>query len=91
MPIFRTLSCLNVPDVEFVSLTQELRRFRQRLETEAEGTPLHLLEVNAADLLSDLCLHLGLGQKQHDEILGVNNVRYLEAVRTQPVSLTVKH
>jgi len=77
--------------IEFVSVTQELTRFRQRLETEADGVPLHVLTLNAAELLSDLVVFLQLGQAQHDAILGEYNVRYLEAVQGERVSLTVKH
>ena len=83
--VLDTMRRLSRPGIEFVSVADELRKFRLKLETEADGVPLHLLEVNACDLLSDLIAHLQLGQAQHDAILGANNVRYLEAVNSQRV------
>ena len=91
MSLIDNLSKCRPSGVEFISITKELTRFRQRLETEADGVPLHLVHLNAAELLSDLCVFLQLGERQHDEILGAHYVAYLEAVWAQPISLTVKH
>ncbi len=91
MSALKPLKPINISDLEFVSLTQELRRFRMKIESEAGGIPLHTLEINPVDLLSDLCIHLRLGQRQHDEILGINNVRYLQVVHWQGSRPTVKH
>ena len=76
---------------QYASLTQLLADFRQRLESEADGVPLHVLQVNPADLLGDLCAFLGLGQRQRDHILGASNTRYLEAVKAQRVSVITRH
>ena len=83
--------CAIGPGIEFVSLTKELTRFRQRLETEADGVPLHLLTFNAAELLSDLCVFLQLGERQHDEVLGAHNVAYIKSVHSVAVEPTVRH
>lgn len=91
MPNFQSKTSQFDGAVEFVSMTEELTRFRKKLESEADGLPVHVLEVNVADLLSDLCNHLGLGKKQHNKILGTNNVRYLEATQSVRVSPAIKH
>ena len=91
MSLIDTLTKARPLGVEFISITQELICFRQRLETEADGVPLHMLKVNAADLMSDLCVFLQLGERQHDEVLGENNIQYIKALNSQPVSLAVKH
>lgn len=62
--------------ITFVNITDELTRFRQRLETEADQ-PVDQIEVNAAMLLSDLAGFLELGQKQHDQIIGAEAVQHL--------------
>lgn len=74
-----------VQNVEFISLTQELMRFRQQLEIEA-GEPLCGLEVDAALLLSDLCNFLKLGPTQKALILGEQGTAYLVAVLQAKVS-----
>lgn len=75
--------------VELVSITKELTRFRQRLESES-GKPIHELELNAAELLSDLVVHLQLGPRQHDEILGQPSIDYLSALLGARISLTLQ-
>lgn len=74
------------PGIEFVSISNELFRFRCKLENEAEK-PIHELEVNAAMLLSDLAEHLKLGAAQHDSILGQPAVDFIAALMSERVRL----
>lgn len=69
-------------------VTGKLRRFRARLEQEAEQS-VGDLEVNAALLLSDLCRFLGLDEQQHDYVLGGAGVRYVQEVVDAHASVRV--
>ena len=73
-------------NLEVISLTQELTRFRKLLEAEA-GEPIQDIEISAALFLSDLCVFLGLGKLQHDQILGWEALDFLTAVITAPITL----
>ena len=77
-------------NVEFVSMTEELTRFRRRLESEADK-PIHEIQVNAAELLSDLVVYLKLGVKQHDRILGQSPTDYLSTMLETRISLSIRH
>ena len=73
--------------IQFVNLTQEFTRFRQRLETEMDK-PLHEVEVNAAEFLSDLVIFLDVGVSRHDAILGQSTVDYLSHLIETRISLS---
>jgi len=76
--------------IQFVSITQELQRFRLKLESEADQ-PIEQIEVNAAALLSDLAVFLKLGAAQHNAILGPRAVGYLAGLLQTRVSATTQH
>ena len=76
--------------VEFISLTQELTRFRQQLEAEA-GEPIQQVEVNAALFLSDLCQFLQLGASQQQLVLGETAAEYTQSVAETQVRLPTVH
>ena len=77
-------------NVEVFSLSQALRRFRQQLESQAEK-PIHEIDANAALLLSDLCVFMGLGERQHDTILGQEAVNFLTEMLDTKVKMITKH
>ena len=72
--------------IQFISMSDELRKFRIKLESEAEK-PIEQIEVNAGMLLSDLCEHLKLGVNQHDMILGQRAVDHITALMDSRVRL----
>ena len=79
-----------VGNMQFVDIAEELRRFRMKLESESDGTPITEIETNAAMLLSDLCCFLELTTEQHDDVIGAAGCAFLEAMLNVPVSLTAK-
>ena len=88
MSIVNTLkNCVTGPGIEFVSIANELWRFRCKLESEAEK-PIHEIEVNAGMLLGDLIEHLQLGVNQYNTILGDAAVEFIE--RTMDTRVQVK-
>ncbi len=76
--------------VQFISLTQELARFRLHLEAEADE-PIQQMEVNAALFLSDLCQFLQLGAPQQQQILGEAATEYAQSISETLVRLPTVH
>ena len=76
--------------IHFVDIGQVLCRFRQRLETESD-LPIDQLEVNAAEMLSDLAGFLNLGVEQHDAILGQSAVDHLTRELSTQVRMSTQH
>jgi hypothetical protein len=56
--------------VEYACMSDLLKQFRQFIEEQA-GQPVQEVEINAALLLSDLCLFLGLDAGNQVKVLGV--------------------
>jgi len=55
--------------LEYKDMSALLVDFRKYLERE-HGQPVQTLEVNAALLLHDFVMFLGLGQQQREKVLG---------------------
>jgi hypothetical protein len=69
-----------IKGVEYASLTSLLQDFRRQLEHQSGG-PIHELnQINAAALLSDLCLFLGLSDQNRRKVLGARAATYLDQV-----------
>jgi len=80
-----------IKGVEYASMTALLQDFRRQLEHE-NGGPIHELnEVNAAELISDLCIFLGLSEQNRRKILGARAATYLDQTLTAQASPAIKH
>ena len=76
---------------EYASLTSLLQDFRRQLE-HASGGPLHELdEVNAAELLSDLCIFLGLSDQNRRKVLGARAALHIDLTLAAQVTQTIRH
>ncbi len=80
-----------VKAIQYASLTDLLTHFRQTLERE-NGKPINeLAEVNAAELISDLCVFLGLSDQNRRKILGAHGATYIDRTLAAQVEQTIKH
>lgn len=80
-----------VKAIQYESLTDLLTHFRQTLERE-NGKPINeLSEVNAAMLLSDLCVFLGLSDQNRRKILGARAAMHIDQTLTVQAGLIVQH
>ncbi len=80
-----------VKAIRYESMTDLLTHFRQTLEHE-NNQPIHQLEnVNAAMLLSDLCVFLGLSDQNRRKILGATAATHLDEVLALQASTANKH
>jgi hypothetical protein len=80
-----------IKGVEYASMTSLLLDFRRQLEHE-HGGPVHELgEVNAAELISDLCVFLGLSDQNRRKVLGAKAATHLDQTLTERVRATLKH
>jgi hypothetical protein len=75
-----------IKSIEYASLTSLLQDFRRKLEHESGG-PLDELNVNAAEVLFDLCNFLGLSEQSRRKVLGMKGARHMAAIEF--VSITV--
>jgi hypothetical protein len=80
-----------IKGVEYASMTSLLQDFRRQLEHRSGG-PLHELnEVNAAELISDLCVFLGLSDQNRRKVLGARAATYIDQTLAAQVGQTIKH
>jgi hypothetical protein len=80
-----------IKGVEYASMTSLLQDFRRQLE-HASGGPIHELNaVNAAMLLSDLCVFLGLSDQSRRKILGAQAAMHIDQALAAQVDQTVIH
>ena len=80
-----------IKGVEYASMTSLLQDFRRQLEHDSGG-PIHeLKEVNAAELISDLCLFLGLSDQNRRKILGARAATYMDQILTARAEATISH
>jgi hypothetical protein len=80
-----------VKAIQYESMTDLLTHFRQTLERE-NGTPINeLSEVNAAEMISDLCVFLGLSDQNRRKILGARAATYIDQALTAQVGQPLKH
>jgi len=77
--------------IQYESLTDLLTHFRQQLERE-NGKPINeLSEVNAAEVISDLCIFLGLSDQNRRKILGAKAATHIDRTLIAQVELTIQH
>lgn len=79
-----------VKGLEYKSMTVLLADFRKQLEQESGGS-INRLEVNGAELLSDLCRFLGLSEKNRGIVLGKDGARHVDMIEAVPINPTVRH
>jgi len=80
-----------IKSVEYASMTSLLQDFRRQLEHEYGG-PIHEFNAaNAAELISDLCVFLGLSDQNRRKVLGANAAIYLDQLLTRRAGLMFKH
>ena len=79
-----------VKGIEYKSLTVLLADFRKQLERESGGT-INQLDVNGAELLSDLCRFLGLSEKNRGIVLGKDGAQHVDMIEAVPTNPTVRH
>ena len=79
-----------VNGIEYKSMTVLLADFRKQLERESGGS-INRLDVNGAELLSDLCRFLGLSEKNRGIVLGKDGARHVDMIEAVPINPTVKH
>ena len=65
--------------LQYKDMTSLLVSFRKYLERE-HGQPVQTLEVNAALLLHDFVIFLGLEQQQREKVLGKPATAFVEAL-----------
>ena len=70
-----------IKSVEYASLTLLLQDFRRRLEHDSGG-PISELNVNAAEVISDLCNFVGLSDQDRRKVLGANGAQHLDKIGT---------
>jgi len=80
-----------VKAIQYESLTDLLTHFRQTLERENSKPINELSEVNAAELISDLCVFLGLSDLNRRKILGVRAAAHIDQILAAHVGPTVQH
>jgi hypothetical protein len=81
----------SIKGVEYASMTSLLQDFRRQLEHEYGG-PIHeLAEANAAELISDLCVFLGLSDQNRRKVLGARAATHLDQVLVERASASLKH
>ena len=79
-----------VKGIEYKSLTVLLADFRKQLERESGGNVAQL-DMNTAEMLSDLCNFLGLSDKNRRIVLGKDGAQYVDLIETIPIMPTIKH
>ncbi len=80
-----------IKSVEYASLTSLLQDFRRQLEHEYGG-PIHEIGgVDAAELISDLCLFVGLSDQNRRKVLGTFAATALDARGTTQGRATIWH
>ena len=79
-----------VKGLEYKSMTVLLADFRKQLERESGGS-INRLDVNGAELLSDLCRFLGLSEKNRGIVLGKNGARHVDLIEAVPVNPAIRH
>ena len=77
-----------IKSVEYASLTLLLQDFRRKLEHESGG-PIDKLDVNAAEVISDLCNFVGLSDRNRHRVLGANGARHVDEIEHASVTTTV--
>ena len=80
-----------VKAIQYESMTDLLTHFRQTLERENNQSIQELDVVNAAMILSDLCVFLGLSDQNRRKILGARAATYIDQTLAAQVVQAIKH
>jgi hypothetical protein len=80
-----------IKGVEYASMTSLLQDYRRQLEHEHGGPIYELSEVNAAELISDLCVFLGLSDQNRRKVLGARAATYLDQSLAAQARSMLKH
>jgi len=79
-----------IKGVEYTSLTSLLQDFRRQLEHASGGPVQELDNVNAAMILSDLCIFLGLSDQNRRRVVGARAAAYIDQTLAAQVGPTIK-
>jgi len=80
-----------VKAIQYASMTDLLTHFRQTLEGENHKPIQELDDINAAMILSDLCVFLGLSDQNRRKVLGARAATYIDQTLAAQVGLTIQH
>ncbi len=80
-----------VKAIRYESMTDLLTHFRQTLERENSKPINELSEVNAAELISDLCVFLGLSNQNRRKILGAKAATWIDQILAAQAESTIQH
>jgi hypothetical protein len=80
-----------VKAIRYESMTDLLTHFRQTLERENGTSIAEMCEVNAAELISDLCVFLGLSDQNRRKVLGARAAMHIDQTLAAQVTQTIKH
>jgi hypothetical protein len=80
-----------IKSIEYASMTSLLQDFRRTLEHESGGHIHQLDNVNAAMILSDLCMFLGLRNENRRKILGAQAASFIDSMMSKSAELPMRH
>jgi hypothetical protein len=80
-----------VKAIRYESMTDLLTHFRQTLEAETHETVQEINNINAAMILSDLCVFLGLSDQNRRKVLGAGAATYIDQALAVQAVQTIKH
>ena len=80
-----------VKAIQYESLTDLLTHFRQTLERDNDTPITEIREVNAAELISDLCVFLGLSDQNRRKILGARAAMHIDQTLAAQIGQVIKH
>ena len=80
-----------IKGVEYASMTSLLQDFRRQLEHDSGGPIQELDPVNAAMLINDLCVFLGLSDQNRRQILGARAAMFVDATLLESVTSSLRH
>ena len=80
-----------IKGVEYASMTSLLQDFRRQLEHDSGGPIQELEQVNAAMLINDLCVFLGLSDQNRRKILGARAAMFVDAAVLETARSALRH
>ena len=80
-----------VKAIRYDSLTDLLTHFRRTLEHESGGPIQELDQMNAALLINDLCVFLGLSDQNRRKILGARAATFVDATLLEAARSSLRH
>ncbi len=79
-----------VRGVEYNTMSDLLADFRKAIEKDA-GAPVEKIEVNAAMLIRDLMVFLGMKEPLFEKVLGKGGAQFMKLIKDEPIKLPVTH